>query len=31
MVLQLNRVPLSPGLPVPELFKAARWDLLSTS
>ncbi|NIM52527.1 MAG: NAD(P)/FAD-dependent oxidoreductase, partial [Gemmatimonadales bacterium] len=31
MVLQLNRVPLSPGLPAPEQFKAGRWDLLRTT
>ena len=31
MVLQLTRVPLSPGLPVPDQWKAGRWNLLTTS
>jgi spermidine dehydrogenase len=31
MVLELVRVPLSPGLPAAEQFKAGRFDLLSTS
>ena len=31
MVLDLSRIPLSPGLPAPEQFKAGRWDLLRTT
>lgn len=31
MVLQLTRTPLSPGLPIPDQWKAGRWDLLTTS
>jgi spermidine dehydrogenase len=31
MVLHLGRTPLSPGLPAPEQFKAARWDLMRTT
>lgn len=31
MVLQLTRTPLSPGLPIPDQWKAGQWDLLTTS